>query len=321
MTKSLVGLNSGIMKAGDAIRSLKKKRKVLEYIPLEKIAYDPEQYRQDISHYKLNELAENIKALGLIQHPLLEVTDKGYSVVAGEMRTRAYNILRLRYPDEPEWETLPCFVIKIEPIDGFDVKTVRKLIQSSENNMRDEGTLFDRARNYLKIYELGGNEAMKVALGVDDLKFTDSELSKWKGVAKTNEAIKERVVSNNITDKETIIVLSKIASHDPKSFESIMGKVEDKSLDKSLKNVAAQTWDKVKSEVGVKPKRVRPSVKKQKKPVKSSNIPNMSEISIVADDIVQSGNQLIITMNKNEIIRVTLPESMKIDIGKASSGG
>lgn len=75
-----------------------------EDIAVAQIAPSPYQARRDIQPGQLEELAESIKAEGLLQPVVVRKTTKGFELIAGERRWRAFQSLKIK--------TIPARVVK-----------------------------------------------------------------------------------------------------------------------------------------------------------------------------------------------------------------
>ncbi len=64
-------------------------------LPINKVYANPNQPRRNFDSESLNELAESIRVHGLIQPIIVNETDKGYMIVAGERRYRACKLAGL----------------------------------------------------------------------------------------------------------------------------------------------------------------------------------------------------------------------------------
>ena len=67
-----------------------------EEIPVSKIEPSPYQARREIQAHQLSELAESIKAEGLLQPIVVRRQGAGYELIAGERRWRAFQVLKLK---------------------------------------------------------------------------------------------------------------------------------------------------------------------------------------------------------------------------------
>ncbi|WP_207002681.1 ParB/RepB/Spo0J family partition protein [Trinickia mobilis] len=128
-------------------------------IPMGKISFDPDQPRQDFHTLdgeiapevmeKLKELADDIKANGLMHPITVREVEDGYVVAVGERRTRACQLLGMT--------EMPAKVRN-------DLEGVRlELYQLAENIQRDDLNENDLARQISKIVKGGGMQKQELA--------------------------------------------------------------------------------------------------------------------------------------------------------------
>lgn len=67
-----------------------------EEVPVSAVKSSPYQPRRDIPKDKLQDLANSIRAEGLLQPIVVRQTGKGYELIAGERRLRAFELLKLK---------------------------------------------------------------------------------------------------------------------------------------------------------------------------------------------------------------------------------
>lgn len=67
-----------------------------EEIPVASVARSPYQPRKEIARENLEELAESIRAEGLLQPIVVRAAGQGYELIAGERRLRAFELLGLK---------------------------------------------------------------------------------------------------------------------------------------------------------------------------------------------------------------------------------
>ncbi|WP_273016244.1 ParB/RepB/Spo0J family partition protein [Alteromonas australica] len=317
LAKKGVGLG-GLGKAKDAIRGLKNDDRTAIDVPLDLIDFDESQYRRDKSRYDIPKLARSIRAQGLIKFPTYEKQENGrYLVNTGEMRTRAYMWLRENYPDEPQWNAIPARIKAIPTIEGLTYKASRLIYQFVENELHEKPTLFDRAEGLADIFAEGGKEAVKHVLSSKGLKDSDAEVSKWKGVAKANALIRQDVIEGEITDKETIITLSKIADEDPTRYESIIQKFKSKELDRSIAQTAKSEWAKLKEKKAGKAAKKTTGEKKSNQKESSGTAPAKSNMEFSAKDLSFENGVLTIDTRNGFQMKFTGLEHLDVVIGKA----
>jgi len=317
MVNKVVGLG-GLGRASNAIKNIQKKSIILVDVDLDLVDFDKEQYRKDKDRYKLVKLATSIRNHGgLIQNPNYEKKEDGrYLVLTGEMRTRAYMYLKEHFPEEPQWTQIPVRIREVKIIEGLSLQTSRKLFQFAENDDGEKPNLFDRAQGLLDLFEEGGNAAVQIALSNKDLKSSPAEVSKWKGIAKVNLAIRNDILDGEIEDKETIITLGKIADKDPIKYKKLMGSFQDKSLGLSLAKATKQSWDSIKKSEGKKVSKAKGKIKNPTSlKVDKKNV-ETGIMEIIASDVnFKDGSLVVRTENGTEMKFVGL-EHLKIEINK-----
>ena len=113
----------------------------VRYISLTQIRPNPQQPRRSFDEAALRELADSIRAYGILQP--LTVRDKGgyYELVAGERRLRAARMAGL--------ETVPCLETAAD-----DRRSA--LLALVENLQREEMNCFEEAEGYRRLIESYG---------------------------------------------------------------------------------------------------------------------------------------------------------------------
>ena len=87
----------------------------LTHIPLDRISPNPFQPRSDMDAVGIRELAANIKECGLLQMPQAreKIGKPGYYELAfGHRRTEAFRLLHKLEPDNPQWLTIPLYIVR-----------------------------------------------------------------------------------------------------------------------------------------------------------------------------------------------------------------
>ncbi|HRJ53098.1 MAG TPA: ParB/RepB/Spo0J family partition protein [Candidatus Thiothrix moscowensis] len=138
---------------GSLAAELEADTTVIAELLLHQISPDPEQPRRSIDPEKLQQLADSIKAQGVIQPIVVRNgnTFDNYIIVAGERRWRAAQIAGLN--------TIPAVVREFE-------QTALTAAQIIENIDREGFTLLDEVRAVMKMCELCGSaKAAGEALG------------------------------------------------------------------------------------------------------------------------------------------------------------
>jgi ParB family chromosome partitioning protein len=111
------------------------KEKGVTEIPLEKLAPNPQQPRKDFSEEKLAEMANTIKAYGVIQPVLVHKEKEQYILVAGERRYKAAQMAGLK--------TIPAIVKEYSPKELIEIALVENL-QREDLNPIEEASAYKR---------------------------------------------------------------------------------------------------------------------------------------------------------------------------------
>ncbi|MDH7598334.1 MAG: ParB/RepB/Spo0J family partition protein [Sedimentisphaerales bacterium] len=127
----------------------------VEQIPIQSITPNPYQARRHWDQEKLAQLAQSIKANGLVQPVLVRRTAAGYQLIAGERRLRAFQLLGMT--------TIPAIVRQADDTQQLELSLL-------ENLQRDDLNAIDRARAYQAYIRITGYTQSEAArrLGEDD---------------------------------------------------------------------------------------------------------------------------------------------------------
>ncbi len=118
-------------------------------LALEAIKPNPLQPRQEFSQERLSELADSIRAKGLIQPILVQAEEGGeYTIVAGERRLRAAKIAGI--------QTIPAVVKNYSPQERLEIALI-------ENLQRKDLSPVEEARAYKKLAELADLNQEEIA--------------------------------------------------------------------------------------------------------------------------------------------------------------
>ncbi len=114
---------------------------VVQLIPLEKIEPHPENRRVGgFPAAKIQELAESIKAKGIINPPIIRPVNEHFQMVAGERRWRAAKLAGLA--------SIPCIVREMDDRAAVEVMTI-------ENLQREDVHPLDEADGYFRLQKAG----------------------------------------------------------------------------------------------------------------------------------------------------------------------
>ncbi len=108
-------------------------------IPINEIRSNPYQPRKTFVDDTLNELAESIKEVGVVQPILVKKSIKGYELIAGERRTKAAKLAGL--------ETIPAIIKEFSDQEMMEIALIEN-IQREDLNPIDEANAF---QNIIKV--------------------------------------------------------------------------------------------------------------------------------------------------------------------------
>lgn len=165
--------------------------RVIEEIDISRISVNKDQPRKYFNEESLEELAESIKSLGIIQPLTVRQTAYNvYEVISGERRLRAAKLAGL--------ETVPCIVAGINSFEN-------DLTSLIENIQREDLNFYEEAMAYRKI--------------MDDYNLSQEELSKRVGKKQStisnlirllalSDDVMEVILENNLTQRHARCLLS-----------------------------------------------------------------------------------------------------------------
>jgi len=149
--------------AGTAVRRLalagtieRNQRTVLTSVPLAEVQPNPDQPRKHFAPEKLAELADSIKARGLLQPIIVRRAADGYQLLAGERRFRAAQLAGLeRLPAVIRSADDPLEIALIENLQREDLSPLEEaeglalLIERHGHSHRDIAQLLGKSRPYV----------------------------------------------------------------------------------------------------------------------------------------------------------------------------
>lgn len=168
-------------------------------IPLELIEPDPEQPRKTFDQAKLLELAESIKAHGIIQPVVLRTVGDRFELIAGERRWRAAALAKLA--------TVPAII--------RDDLTARA--QMVENLQREDLSAFEIYR--VIAAELDAGTSQKELAG----QYGKSKqwISDYAVVAKMPPALQDALRDGRASDISALVALSRLHKQAPEKVEQL----------------------------------------------------------------------------------------------------
>ncbi|MCB0353035.1 MAG: ParB/RepB/Spo0J family partition protein [Bdellovibrionales bacterium] len=210
----------------------------VRYLPIEEIEANPTQPRQHFNDQEISELADSIRALGVLQPVLVRTAPNAsgkYQVVAGERRYRAAKKAGLKH--------LPVIVRELSERDVLEVAVVEN-VQRSDLTPMEEARAYDRLSSEFnlsqkEIAERVGKDRATVANVMRLLKLPEKvqelvENSKLSlGHAKAILTVKEpsaqmqlaeKVVREGLSVRSVEEIVSRVVVLDPKHRAKAQGR-------------------------------------------------------------------------------------------------
>jgi ParB family chromosome partitioning protein len=123
----------------------------LRYLPVEKLKSGPFQPRQHIRHEGLEQLAESIKAQGVLQPIVVRAKDQHFEIIAGERRWRASQLAGLT--------SVPAIVRQVSDEAAMAMALIEN-IQREDLNPMEEAHALKRLADDLQLTHLQVAEAI-----------------------------------------------------------------------------------------------------------------------------------------------------------------
>lgn len=151
--RGLSALMADVGRSGEA-RGAEPVRKAETSLPIERLEPNPDQPRRDFAPDALQELAESIRAKGIIQPLIVRENPRksnSYEIVAGERRWRAAQIAQLH--------EVPVIVRDFDDTEVLEVAII-------ENIQRADLNPIEEALGYRQLMERFGHTQEKIAEGL-----------------------------------------------------------------------------------------------------------------------------------------------------------
>lgn len=197
----------------------------IRYIPLDSIRPNPYQPRRNFSKRSLEELAQSIKAYGVIQPiSVREISENKFELIAGERRLRACKLAELT--------ELPAIVVEYKDRDSAIIALV-------ENLQREDLNFIEEAEAYNNL--------------IIDHKFSQGEVAKQIGKSQSTIAnkirllrldkdIRSALIENELTERHGRVLLK---LPDDELRNSVLEKIIKNNLNvKSTEKLVEDILDK-----------------------------------------------------------------------------
>ncbi len=174
----------------NSIKQRREDNQVLEMIPIMMIKPNPYQPRKNFSQKSLEELAESIKEVGLIQPITVRRAGvNGYELVAGERRLRASKMAGL--------ETIPAIIITSSEKDSAVMAMI-------ENLQREDLHYLEEAKGYLALIRDYGLTQEELAKRIGK---SQSTIANKIRLLRLSDEIKNALIKNNLTERHARCLL------------------------------------------------------------------------------------------------------------------
>jgi ParB family chromosome partitioning protein len=151
-------------------------------LPINKIHPNPNQPRKQFDPEALEDLADSIKAQGILQPLLVEkISDDDYAIIAGERRYRAALLVGL--------ETVPVIIKEFSSIQRMEVSLI-------ENIQRENLSPIEEAKAYLFLLERAGIRQEELAQRVGKKRSTIANTIR---LLQLPEALQQALLKNEFT--------------------------------------------------------------------------------------------------------------------------
>lgn len=164
-------------------------RKLVE-LPIDSIMPNPNQPRKSFDDDGLQELADSIRQVGLIQPLVVRHFEGGYELVAGERRLRACKILNM--------PTVPCL------LEGGMIDQESALIALIENLQRENLHYLEEAESYVTLLNTYGLTQEQLA---ERLGKSQSAIANKLRVLKLSPEVKQAMVDARMTERHARALL------------------------------------------------------------------------------------------------------------------
>lgn len=159
-------------------------------LPVDMIAPNPSQPRTDIDEGRVEELADSIRKVGVLQPVIVRPLGEKYQIIAGERRWRASRIAGL--------ERIPVRILALDEVASLEVALI-------ENLQREDLNPIEEARGYRQL--LTGHQMTQAELA-DKVSKSRSTITNALRLLDLPEEVQELVYEGKMTAGHARAVLS-----------------------------------------------------------------------------------------------------------------
>jgi len=238
-------------------------------LPINKIHPNPNQPRKQFDPEALEDLADSIKAQGILQPLLVEkISDDDYAIIAGERRYRAALLVGL--------ETVPVIIKEFSSIQRMEVSLI-------ENIQRENLSPIEEAKAYLFLLERAGIRQEELAQRVGRKRSTIANTIR---LLQLPESLQQALLNNEFTPGHARALLAVL---NPADQMYLYNKIVDEELSVRKAEQLANDLNKGKRAL------------KQERPVKQEKSIDMIVLEQKFLEACQTKVQLKGTLEKGKI--------------------
>jgi len=190
MTPKRKGLGKGLANLLPDLTTTESSENEFQYIDVDRIEPNPEQPRKRFQQNELQELAETIKNVGVIEPIIVRKENEKYILISGERRWRATKLAGFK--------KIPAIIKNVDEIRSAELSII-------ENIQREDLTPIEEARAYERLIKLTNLNIKEIAERVGKDRSTISNLLR---LLKLPEEIQQLVEEKKLTAGQARPLLS-----------------------------------------------------------------------------------------------------------------
>lgn len=161
----------------------------VQYLPINRIRPNPQQPRRDFDEAALMELADSIRAYGILQPLTVRRSGDGYELVAGERRLRAGRIAGLK--------EVPCLIARVDEEDAG-------LLALIENLQRRDLDCFEEAEAIARLIRRYGLSQEQAARKLGK---SQSAVANKLRLLRISEPMRQELLRGGLTERHARALL------------------------------------------------------------------------------------------------------------------
>ncbi|MCK4943392.1 MAG: ParB/RepB/Spo0J family partition protein, partial [Candidatus Aminicenantes bacterium] len=174
--------------------STRTRTSIIRNIPIDKLVTNILQPRKDMGD--LEELAQSIKEMGIIEPIIVRTRDGKFEIIAGERRFKAAELAGLT--------EIPCIEHEVPDNEALEITII-------ENIQRKDLNLFETAFSLKSLNDIYGYTHQDIAQKIGKSRVTVTELIR---ITELPPDVVKRCLELNITSKTFVLELSKLKNRE-----------------------------------------------------------------------------------------------------------